>query len=288
MTDVITPESIATSILLLRAVHKGSVLIVEGYSDSRLYGKFIDGDNCQIVNAYNKSSAVRVTELLEKKNFFGIVTIVDADFWSIEGYEHPSSNILRTDTHDLETMLVSSPALDHVLAEYGSQDKIMAYCRKSGAEIRESIIQVTMPIGCLRLESKIQSLNLRFEELKFTDFVRSRKGLSLDIKRLVKAVVNHSKRHDISQINLVRSIQADIKRGYDAWQVSCGHDAITIISIALRSLVGTNNTNDVKPDVLEKSLRLAYQFSHFHETRLYSSLSKWEDANNLKVVMHVP
>ena len=126
MTDVITPESIATSILLLRAVHKGSVLIVEGYSDSRLYGKFIDGDNCQIVNAYNKSSAVRVTELLEKKNFFGIVTIVDADFWSIEGYEHPSSNILRTDTHDLETMLVSSPALDHVLAEYGSQDKIMA------------------------------------------------------------------------------------------------------------------------------------------------------------------
>ena len=87
MTDVITPESIAASILLLRDVHKGSVLILEGFSDTRLYGKFIDGDNCQIVNAFNKSNAVRVTELLEAKNLFGIVTIVDADFWSIEGYE---------------------------------------------------------------------------------------------------------------------------------------------------------------------------------------------------------
>lgn len=286
MIENITPESIASWILLLPDDHEGPILIFEGSSDIRLYSKFIDRDKCRVINAFNKNNALRAIELLEEKHFIGVIAIVDADFWSIDGYKHPSLNVFRTDTHDLETMIIRSSAFGHLLIEYGSEKKIKTFCKKFRSGVKESIIQISVPIGCLRFLSKDNSLNLRFESIKFNDFLRASKELSIDIKQLVISVLNHSQRHDINKSNLLITVQDEVKKGYDSWQISNGHDIIEILSFALRNLIGTNNANDVKTDTLEKSLRLAYEFIHFRETQLYSSLTEWEVRNDRMFLRH--
>ncbi len=84
-------------------------------------------------------------EILNKENFQRILAIVDADFERLECLPNVP-NLILTDTHDLETMLIQSPALDKVLAEIGSEEKIT----KFGKDIRSVLLQAGKPIGYLR------------------------------------------------------------------------------------------------------------------------------------------
>jgi len=72
---------------------------------------------------------------------------------------------------------------------------------------------------------------------------------------------------------------------HDPWHVCCGHDLVCILSIGLRKIIGTWNPNDIKPDVLERSLRLAFERSYFHKTQLYVSIQQWEKANTPFVIL---
>ena len=52
-----------------------------------------------------------------------------------------------------------------------------------------------------------------------------------------------------------------------------------ILSIALCKKIGSNNTNEVKVEILERSLRLAYEETYFYKTLIYSNICKWEINN---------
>ena len=114
MRENLTPESIASDIHMRRSQFKGTFLIVEGDTDQRFYGRFIDEELCQTVAANGKPSAkqnaIRVIEILRNENFDGALAIVDADFSRLEGKEPDNDHIFMTDTHDLETIILKSPA----------------------------------------------------------------------------------------------------------------------------------------------------------------------------------
>ena len=64
--------------------------------------------------------------------------------------------------------------------------------------------------------------------------------------------------------------------------IHCGdetHDLVCILSVGLRSALGSNRASDVKPELLQKFLRVAYEAAFFFETQLSSSLLAWEAAN---------
>ena len=67
---------------------------------------------------------------------------------------------------------------------------------------------------------------------------------------------------------------------HDPWQICCGHDLVKIIAIALGKLIGTNNKKEVLPDVLERSLRLAYEEAYFIKTKLYQDICTWDNNNH--------
>ena len=121
------PQGIANKIIATRK-YPGNAslafLIVEGETDRRFYMRFIDKNQCQITNAFNKSAALQVLSILEKELFSGSLAIVDADFDVLTGKLPTSQNVLLTDTHDLETMIIQSPAFEKVLDEFGSAEKI--------------------------------------------------------------------------------------------------------------------------------------------------------------------
>ena len=151
MKENISAKRIATAIRMTRGPSfSGAFLIVEGETDPRVYGRVIDEDSCRIIPSHGKEKAICVLEILENDNFTGVLAVVDADFWRLEGTEPTGSNLFITDTHDLETMILKSPALDKLLTEFGSADKIERFIQRPGKSIWDVLLDSGTPIGYLR------------------------------------------------------------------------------------------------------------------------------------------
>jgi hypothetical protein len=100
---------------------------VEGPQDSRFYKRFIDLENCHATVAHNKENVVSAIRLLNEAGFVGALGIVDADFDHLDHIELPSKDIVRGDCHDLESMLIRSNALDAMLHEFASPEKLTKF-----------------------------------------------------------------------------------------------------------------------------------------------------------------
>ena len=274
--DNLKPERIANRIRLLRtqSQYSGSFLITEGDTDARVWKNLIDSTKCRVEIAHNKDKAIKVLDILERDNFGGVLAIVDADFWILEDTIISNPNLLLTDTHDLETMLLKSPALEKVLSEHGSEEKIQLFAK----DIRQTLLESAQVIGYLRWVSLKFNYGLKFEDLAFKKFINE-KTLAINESELIKTVKNNSQLLGLDEKEIrakMGSLQTNVQ---DMWYVCCGHDMISILSIALCKSLGTRNSKQVESDVLEKDLRLAYESSHFRLTQLYAAIQDWETTN---------
>ncbi|MFM9266884.1 DUF4435 domain-containing protein [Tychonema sp. BBK16] len=276
MTQNRTPDRIANRIRLLRtqSQYTGSILIVEGDTDARVWKNLVDSTKCRVENAHNKDKAVKVLNILEQGNFAGVLAIVDADFDILEGSVPLSPNLLFTDTHDLETMLLKSPALEKVLAEHGSEDKIKLFAK----DIRQTLLESAKVIGYLRWASLKFNYCLKFEGLAFNKFVDDR-TLALNESKLLQTVKNNSQKPGLDEQEIRANMDSLKTNTQDLWYICHGHDMVDILSIALCKALGSCNSQQVALNVLEKDLRLAYESAHFRETKLYIAIQTWEQTN---------
>ena len=181
MKASLTHYDIANTVRMTRSQHPGTIVMVEGDTDMRLYANFINNAQCRLIHAGMTDNAIKALEILEHERFFGVAAIVDADFRFWEKIPHSSKNLFTTDTHDLETMLLKSPALDKVLIEFGSTEKI------GTKDVRSIILDAGRPVGYLRWISFKKSLMLDFEDLSFRKFI-DKKCLTVDTQILIKTV----------------------------------------------------------------------------------------------------
>ena len=277
MTQNRTPDRIANRIRLLRtqSQYTGSILIVEGDTDARVWKNLVDSTKCHVENADNKDKAVKVLNILEQHNFAGVLAVVDADFDILEGTVSVSPNLLSTDTHDLETMLLKSPAFEKVLAEHGSEEKIQLFAK----DIRQTLLESAKIIGYLRWASLKFNYCLTFEGLDFKKFV-DEKTLVLNKSDLIKTVKNKSQKLGLDDREIQQNMDSLKTDAQDMWYICCGHDLIAILSIALCKALGSCNSQKVEPNVLEQNLRLAYESSYFCKTQLHAAIQDWEKINH--------
>ena len=277
MKEYINPNYIANQIRLLRnqpQYTEHSFLIAEGDTDARVWKNLVDSAKCRVEIAHNKDNAVKVLNILEKDNFSGVLAVVDADFDILEGTVSVSQNLLFTDTHDLETMLLKSPALEKVLLEHGSEAKINNFAK----DIRQTLLESAKVIGYLRWASLKFNYCLKFEGLAFNKFVDD-KTLALNESKLLETVKNNSQKPGLDEPEIRANMDSLKTDTQDMWYICCGHDMIAILSIALCKALGSCNSKQVEPNVLEQNLRLAYDSAHFRETKLYRSIQRWEQTN---------
>ncbi len=283
MRDLRTGDADANQIRMRRSTFTGVFLLVEGSSDKVFYERFVDKIICQIVvisgNPSNKERVIAVLGILEKSNFLGVLGIVDADFDRLETSAHHSPNLLRTDTHDLETMLINSPALDKVLAELGSTEKISKFM-----SVRDTLVEAGISIGYLRWISQCDGLSFTFSDLKFSKFV-DEQNLQIDELKLIQEVKNKSQNLSLDSRDIQQQLTTKKSGSHDCWQVCCGHDLVEIMSLGLRKAIGTMKPSDVGSDSLERFLRVAYEEVYFQKTQLYADIQKWEvDNQSFKVL----
>src|SRR5262245_48831832 len=116
MIESLTPESVAAEIKLLRddAGFNGTILIVEGETDANFFSSFLAKNDTLVRWLNGKPKTMRLAKILDEEQCQGFVAIVDADFWHIDGIPSPGLNIFLTDAHDLDMMILSSPAFNKV------------------------------------------------------------------------------------------------------------------------------------------------------------------------------
>ncbi|MBW4506735.1 MAG: DUF4435 domain-containing protein [Scytonematopsis contorta HA4267-MV1] len=253
------------------------LITVEGTSDKVFYERFVNREACEVVTVSGKpSSKIRVIEVLdklEKSSFQGILAIVDADFDRLETSSHNSPNLLRTDTHDLETILIKSFALDKIIAEFGSPEKIAKF-----GDVRKVLLQAGLSIGYLLWVSRLDGLNLTFSGITFSKFINEQ-TLCIDEIKLIQEVKNKSQTLSLDNKNLQQRLIKQKSNDHDPWQVCCGHHLVEILSFGLRKTIGSFKPTDIEPNSLERNLRLAYEEVYFHETQLYLDIRVWESNN---------
>ncbi|MEH1765220.1 DUF4435 domain-containing protein [Nostoc sp.] len=278
MRDFLTVDRVANQIRLRRSTYTGTFLLVEGSSDKTFYQRFVDQLVCELVETSGKPSskqrAIDILKILEQSNFQGVLAIVDADFDRLETLLYTSPNLLRTDSHDLETILINSPAFNKVVAEFGSEEKIAQF----NPDIRLVLLENGISVGYLLWVSKCEGLNLTFDGIKFSKFI-DEQTLQIDELKLIQEVKNKSQAYSLRDEDLQKQLKSQKSNNYDPWQMCCGHDLVEILSIGLRKVLGSNKATDVEPNSLERSLRLAYEEIYFRQTQLYLDIRTWEINN---------
>ncbi|MEH2227957.1 DUF4435 domain-containing protein [Nostoc sp.] len=274
MRDFLTVDRVANQIRLRRSTYNGTFLLVEGSSDKTFYKRFVDQLVCELVETSGKQRAIEILKILEQSNFQGVLAIVDADFERLETLLYTSPNLLYTDSHDLETILINSPAFNKVLAEFGSEEKIAQFNR----DIKLVVVENGMSVGYLLWISKCDGLNLTFEGITFSKFI-DEQTLQIDELKLIQEIKKKSQAFSLSDKNLQERLKSQKSNNHDPWQICCGHHLVEILSLGLRKALGSNKAADVEPNSLERSLRLAYEEIYFHQTQLYLDIRKWESNN---------
>jgi hypothetical protein len=114
--------------------------------------------------------------------------------------------------------------------------------------------------------------------LRFKRFVDA-KILAIDPPQLIHEVCAHSQRPELDAGDVQYMMDLLKDDNHDPWQVCCGPDLVSILSIGLGKMLGSKNTGEIEPSLISRSLRLAYEKAHFQQTALYSAIKNWEQNN---------
>lgn len=280
MKQALNADYFANTVRMTRTKHKGTILILEGYTDSRVFKWFVHETECKVISVNGKDNAIEILKILEDDGVEGILTIMDADFWHLEGIEPGSGNLLLTDTHDLETMILSSSeVMDKILSGFVASKKEKLLPRP----IIDLVLENTLPVGFLRwmTQSSAVTLKIKFRKLAFEHFI-DKKNLNIDIDKLIEEVKANLKDGEIDE-GAVKDIKAKIsalkKEGHDPWQVCSGHDIVKVLAIGLRFVFGNKKSKNLTAEILEEFVRNTYNYSHFQLSHLYRSIVNWETSN---------
>jgi Protein of unknown function (DUF4435) len=221
---------------MLRTQDKRAFLVVEGWTDEIFFERFVDAGACAIMVAYGRENAIEAFGELHKSRFAGALVVVDADFDVLAGRVPLPLGLLFTDTHDVETMLVASPAFDKILREIGQEEKVESFLAKHG-DLRSRLLESARPIGSLLWVSLRERVGLRFEELRYGKFIDD-KTLIVDPRKMLKAVLDHAGRHDLKAEDLALFVEEIVAIEHDPWHLCSGHHLTEILAIALRKAIG--------------------------------------------------
>jgi len=275
-----TPDTVANEIIMTRQVCKVMIFVVEGNSDEKVLKKFLGRPDSEFIIARGKDYVLEAMTILDDEDVVGVLGIVDADFWHLDKESPSSSNVIVTDDHDIEMMMMRSKSFTHFIVEVASQTKLEKFLANLDAkDIRDILLERALLIGYLRRYSHTDELNLRFDGLKFNTFI-DKETLEIDLTKLVETVLSLTRNSQLD-INEVIGQVRKLAEGFsaDPYQVCCGHDVITILSIGLRKCIGSKSKEGASPKVLESELRMSYDSDCFRQTQLFRDARNWEIRN---------
>ena len=267
------PGDIEAEVLMMRQVHAGSFLLVEGVSDVRFWTPRVAEGLCEIVDGNGKPNVVGATLRLDTRHVRGVLGIVDDDWETLAGRPLPSPNLVATDCHDLECLLLRSRALERVLAEHGDRDKIRRFEDRAGASVRSALLDRGIEVGRLRWLAARDTWAYPFGNKGAQRFLEPSRW-SLDIDRMHGDVVAAGAYASVEEL---RAALAALPEA-DPWLVCNGHDLVATLLVGLRKVLGRMKAT-VGVDQLSALLRAAFEDAELEYGHLGREIRRWEDGN---------
>lgn len=279
MREYLTTEDICNELSMERTVFDGTFMVVEGITDSRLFGKFAEKDGVRIRIAHSKDNVRGVVkEMAGRRRDRRVIGIVDADLELLRG-RIAKPPLFNTDCRDMEMMIIRSNALDDIVDEYGDPEKVRDFEERYGP-IRDALVSASYPIGLLMFVSQERGLSLSFKDLNFSRFINPR-SMEIDVREMIAEVLDNSRSAKIGRKELVKLLGEEAEALDDLWKAARGHDTIDILLIGLRKSFGSFNASGLDEGALGGSLRLAFSDECFRSTELYQNTEEWADENGL-------
>jgi hypothetical protein len=279
MADIFarTQGDVVAEIKMSLAAFCGVHILVEGGADSSFWKlRFNQSAKCQLVICGSKPVVVSSITQLDKMALGEILGVIDDDFDSILGISYLSKNLLNTDTHDLETMFLSSMALKSVLIELGDSTKINHFVARTHKSVVDALIDNSLVFGRLRLLNARNNWGVDFS--KFSPWKYVDPSTWQVVK--TKLFTDFASQIGATPLHVENAVTSEI--GTPHWNIIQGHDAINILAIGLRSILATKQ--QVGEKELIRLLRLSYDNAMFQSSALFGKISAWAKSNNSVVV----
>lgn len=235
------------------------VVIVEGADDKDVYAKVMDTNTvCLYVDGNCEKHTVILTAL--NKHFGSrLLAIKDADFDRLEEIQPTFANLVLTDTHDLEGMIVE----DCLRALEGKDAE-----RCAGVDVTEIYAELE-DISYLKWYNHVNHSGINFKDVV----------LDLNLTAFFSAVVANT--NNVVNVTL-KDVFAfkGLHLGVSQKELCNGHDIFERIYVRARMAEKSNYPK--KP--FFRRLREAYPSKEFTKTELFRLIKKWESANSRHVL----
>lgn len=273
-----TPGILAAEIEMTRKEHDGVFLVVEGIDDIRFWEPRRQ-PNCRLVEGEGKRNVVEGIGRLSPPQSKGVLGVVDDEYDSFLAGERFMENIVVTEAHDLECLLIRSRALDKVLVELRSPVKIQRFEDGAGVDVRVGLLERAMIFGRLRLAAALYGLNIQHKAIRVRRFV-DEATWAVDSDGLIRAVVKEGSADD-------ERVVAERMEGLpsaDVWRVTHGKDMLELLRIGLMHVLGDLKAS-VGKEQIARLLRVAMSREELQCTQLWLGIQTWEESTGRKYLV---
>jgi hypothetical protein len=268
-----SPGVVESEVLMTRAARMGTILLVEGPDDARFWRYRVEG-NCTIIHTSGKPNLEMTMLRLNGKGTAGVLGIVDDDHDSLRGIKVACSNIVRTDAHDLECMLLRANALERILAEFGAPNLITAFEAREGCTVGEALVKRALPFGRLRLLSAINGWGLDFKRQLSVGRFLPRSSWVLEEVALKSTTLANGCPLDMAGLDRALLQVSQL----DSWYVCHGHDFVDILAIGLHKVLGS--VSGVGARQIGSVLRSAVDRTVLASCGLCTDILDWQTNNH--------
>lgn len=270
---------------MMRSGHfNRAIVYVEGESDIQFYRWIIDHSCVDLHQMEGKDAAMDAVMYANQKKEKGVLAFVDSDFDHILNIG-PDTNVIRTDTHDIETLMISGGAFQYVRDDYVDTTKLEG-SDYSADSLWNKVIEIAKAVGKIRLLSKANDWNMKFssggirdkDNLEADGVIKLQNGeIIFDAHQYIYECINAASDCAVGVATVYEAYKTDSNE-YDTWQICRGHDVSMIISILYsKTHFGKRN---VYRDEIEKMITSTYIASRkFKKSKMYDDIKQWQYSN---------
>lgn len=258
-------DRIADRIKLARQQDRRSVIVVEGSSDRLFVGRIFTDTTIEVYVAGTRSTVLDAARDIDRLHIDRAACVVDRDFDDLVGIaESQGLPIASYDNADLEAMLWCSLTLEDLVHEIGSEEKISQLGGVSA--LRRQTFEVLRPLSKLRRANALHGWGLSFEDLNLSAKLDLR-TLTLGVQPLCDSVWHPELGVDKSVLYQTAEAHSEpLVCPQSGSELIRGRDALTVVGVALRRLIGNLTQQQAVTERLEETLRLAATEAHLSST----------------------
>lgn len=293
------PEEIGGTIMKMERNYPGLkskiFILTEGPGDYEFYSRFFNCELSEIRFANSKENVIKIidslSDTLKEDADSSVIGIVDRDFsfFMPDGTEE-RENVFMTDTHDIETMIISDELIGRVLEYYKKRSAGGEFQRNMTLGLRKesilsSIVRCSVLIGLSLYVNQKYGFNMTFKHinckkknlfLEFTDPVTFR----CDEDELLSLI---SGRNKAKYEDFMAALSVEMTKNPDYFdhpmQLCRGHDLMCALLADINVNYPQMDGRKVLLRDLERLFRNLYDRNEFYRTELFHSLERWSEDN---------